>query len=336
MRRALCAAPRAPLRSRQLNSAAAGAGAFTYRGALVRALAPDFAEAALRPAGAEPIDGALARAQHAAYVAALSAALPAGSVMELPAAAGCPDSVFLEDTAVVVGGRALLARPGAPSRRGEPAAVGDALRSLGYAVHTMVAPAMLDGGDVLYTGREVFVGVSARTNALGAEALRAALPGLRVTAVPLAELAAGAARGVRHRLAHTSAAAERAEELSQCTPLHLKSLITAVGKDTLAVAEGALGTAVAHAVQAASGVPRSVRRAGGAVSFVLVKQPACNAVLVNGTLLVRARDEGAAGHAALAAYAADEGLKVVELNMSELAKADGALSCCSILLPELA
>ena len=189
---------------------------------------------------------------------------------------------------------------------------------------------------MLSTGREVFVGLSARTNALGAEALRAAFPGLRVTAVPLAELARGAAVGVRHRLAHASAAAERAEELAQCAPLHLKSLASAVGKDTLAVAEGALGTAVAHAIQAASGVPRDVRRAGGAVHFVLVKQPGAIAVRVNGTLWVRAREEAPAGHAALAAFAEDEGLQLVELNMSELAKADGALSCCSILLPALA
>lgn len=335
MRRALSTATR-PLGA--ANPAAAGASAFTYRGALVRALAPDFATAALRSPGAAgpAIDGALAAAQHAAYVAALTAALPPNSVRELPAAVGCPDSVFLEDTAVVVGGRALLAAPGAPSRRGEAEAVGAALRSLGYAVHAMAAPGTLDGGDVLYTGREVFVGLSARTNALGAEALRAAFPGLRVTAVPLAELAAGAARGVRHRLAHATAAAERAEELAACAPLHLKSLMCAVGKDTLAVAEGALGTAVAHAVQAASGVPRGVRRAGGAVQFLLVKGAAANAVLVNGTLLVRAREECPQGFAALAAYAEEEGLKLVELNMSELAKADGALSCCSILLPELA
>jgi dimethylargininase len=319
------------------NPAAAGAAAFTYRGALVRALAPDFAECALRPStSAAPIDASLAQAQHAAYVAALRAALPPGGVTELPAAVGCPDSVFLEDTAVVVGARALLARPGAPSRRGEPGAVGDALRGLGYAVTSMAAPAALDGGDVLYTGREIFVGLSSRTNALGVEALRAAFPGLRVTAVPLAALADDAARGVRHRLAHATAASEREEELAQCKPLHLKSLLTAVGKDTLAAAQGALGTAVAHAVQATSGVPRGVRRAGGAVQFLLVKQPAANAVLVNGTLLVRAREECPQGHDALATYAQDEGLKLVSLNMSELAKADGALSCCSILLPELA
>ena len=319
--------PRAP--------AAAAASAFTYSGALVRALPADFAAAALRAAPGPPIDAPRASAQHAAYVAALSSALPPGSVRELPAAPGCPDSVFIEDTAVVVGGRALLARPGAPSRRAEADAVGAALRELGYCVATMAAPATLDGGDVLYTGRELFVGLSARTNAAGVEALRAAFAGLRVTAIPLAELALDAARGVRHRLAHASARGEREAELAQCAPLHLKSLLSAVGKDTVAVADGALGSSVALMAQATSGVPKAARRAGGALQFVLAAQPAANAVLVNGTLLVRARAEGAAGHDALAAYAAEEGLKLVALDMSELAKADGALSCCSILLPPL-
>jgi N-dimethylarginine dimethylaminohydrolase len=36
----------------------------------------------------------------------------------------------------------------------------------------------LDGGDVLFTGREILVGLSSRTNQAGVEAVEAAFPGL--------------------------------------------------------------------------------------------------------------------------------------------------------------
>ena len=35
----------------------------------------------------------------------------------------------------------------------------------------------LDGGDVLFTGREILVGLSSRTNQAGVEAVQAAFPG---------------------------------------------------------------------------------------------------------------------------------------------------------------
>ena len=37
--------------------------------------------------------------------------------------------------------------------------------------------AKLDGGDVLWTGREILVGLSHRTNAKGLEAVKEAFPG---------------------------------------------------------------------------------------------------------------------------------------------------------------
>jgi dimethylargininase len=310
-----------------------------FTGALVRSLTTDFAAKALRCAtqGGAVIDAALAASQHAAYVRALSACLPAGSVTTLPPAEGQPDSVFVEDTAVVVGGRALLTRPGAPSRRGEVEAVGAALRARGLACAAVAPPGTLDGGDVLWTGREFFCGLSQRTNAVGLEALRAAFPGARVTAVPLAELAGGARRASRARLAHATARLVSEGEGEEASPLHLKSILSLVGQDTVAVADTPLGTEVALFLQQHSGVPTGVKRAGGRLSFVMVPRAAAaaaNALLVNGTLIVRAAEEAAcaAGTAELRLYAADVGLKVVEVNMSELAKADGALTCCSVLL----
>src|SRR4051794_14977224 len=81
-----------------------------------------------------------------------------------------PDSVFVEDTAVVFDEIAIITRPGAVSRRGEVEAMANALRP-----HRRLAfiqpPGTLDGGDVLVTPGTVFVGISGRTNADAARQL---------------------------------------------------------------------------------------------------------------------------------------------------------------------
>lgn len=309
----------------------------SFTRAFVRALAPNFAEAALRADATLPaISTALAAVQHAAYVSALRAALPEGGVTELPAAPGCADSCFLEDAAVVIGGRALISNPGAPSRRGEVAGVRAALESAGITISAVMPAdgrATLDGGDVLWTGREVFVGLGARTNGAGAEALRAAFPGVRVSTISLAALGEEVIRAERARLAHKTAAGLRAKIAR--TPLHLKSIASVVGEDTVAVPNSPLGRALAHALADASGVPKALRAAGKKLAFVMVPEEdaaAANAVLVNDTLLIRSAGDAPGAAKELGEYARAVGLKPVELNMSEIAKADGALSCCSILI----
>lgn len=129
------------------------------------------------------LDVALARRQHAAYVAALE---QAGVVVEqLPADEAHPDCCFVEDTAVIVDRHALITRPGAPSRRGECPAIARALAP--HCEITAMVDGLLDGGDVLRVGRVLFVGLSTRTDPAGVAALTAfAGPhGLDVRAVPL-------------------------------------------------------------------------------------------------------------------------------------------------------
>jgi dimethylargininase len=110
------------------------------------------------------IDVELARAQHAAYRAALAAC--GAEVIVVAADETCPDCCFVEDTAVIAGGRALVTRPGAPSRRGETPPIADALRAH-VEVFAMGDPAMLDGGDCMRVGETIYVGRSQRTNAAG-------------------------------------------------------------------------------------------------------------------------------------------------------------------------
>ena len=123
--------------------------------------------------------------QHACYRRALAACGLAVTV--LPADPGHPDATFIEDTAVIVDGDALMTRPGAPSRLGEVAAIEAALRSAGFAPAAIEAPGTLDGGDVCEAGGHVFVGISARTNAAGAEQLAAwlAARGIGCTAIDI-------------------------------------------------------------------------------------------------------------------------------------------------------
>ena len=129
-----------------------------------------------------------ALAQHAAYCSALVAA--GVDVALLEPDERYPDSPFVEDTAVVACGRALLTRPGAASRRGEVGAVRDALARFFGRIETIAEPGTLDGGDVCETEETVYVGISERTNRSGAEQLAAwlAAAGKRTVAVDMSEI----------------------------------------------------------------------------------------------------------------------------------------------------
>jgi dimethylargininase len=131
-----------------------------------------------------PIDVDVARVQHAEYERALDAL--GCRVQRVPVADDLPDSVFIEDTAVVVDEVAVITRPGAESRRAETAAVADALRVY-RPLRVIEAPATIDGGDVLVIGKRVFVGITPRTNSDGANQLRNHLVpfGYDVEAVPV-------------------------------------------------------------------------------------------------------------------------------------------------------
>jgi dimethylargininase len=136
----------------------------------------------------QPVDLALAMRQWEDYVAALRAA--GWETVEVPGADDCPDSVFVEDTVVMYGDRAVITRPGADERKPETAAVEEILGALGYDVVSIEAPGTLDGGDVLKHDGTVWVGLGGRTNQAGIDQLSAFLApqGARVVAVPLSKV----------------------------------------------------------------------------------------------------------------------------------------------------
>jgi dimethylargininase len=130
----------------------------------------------------ERIDVARALEQHEAYRATLARC--GANVHVLDVNRDCPDGVFIEDTAVVLDEVAVVTSMGTASRRSEPDGIARALERF-RPLERVVAPATLEGGDVLRVGETLLVGRTSRTNAAGIAALTAiARPrGMRVVGV---------------------------------------------------------------------------------------------------------------------------------------------------------
>ena len=170
--------------------------------AITRAVSPAIVNCQLTHLARDPIDVERANAQHEEYERALERL--GCSVTRLAAGLEMPDSVFIEDTAIVLDEMAVVTRPGAVSRRGETPDVARALSRYRPIVQ-IAAPGTVDGGDVLVVGRSIFVGRTSRTNDAGIGQLRAAVASHGYTVVP------ASVRGC----------------------LHLKSAVTALDDGTL-------------------------------------------------------------------------------------------------------
>jgi dimethylargininase len=249
--------------------------------ALVREVSPQLARCELTHLEREGIDPARASRQHGSYTQALQAL---GCTLEwLPTLPDHPDSVFVEDTAVVLPEVAVVTRPGASSRRGETTSVAMALER-----HRRVAgitePGCLDGGDVLEIGRTLYVGISGRTNDAGVTQLAELLSpyGYRVQAIAV----------------------------DGC--LHLKSAVTFIPPDVLLVNPDWVEPA-----------------AFGKLRVIAVEESeayGANTLSIGGTTLV------SAAYPETRRRLEKTGVSTQVLDVSELHKAEGALTCMSLLL----
>ena len=248
--------------------------------ALTRDLSPAIAHCELTHLERQPIDLALARAQHLAYEACLR---NAGCAVErLAAGPDMPDSVFIEDAAIVFDEVAVITRPGAASRRVETAAVADALRPY-RALREIEAPGTMDGGDVLVVGRRVLVGRSSRTNDAGIGQLR-------------------------HLLAAYGYAVE-AVDVRGC--LHLKSAVTTVGDDLVLLN--------------AAWLPPAPFAAFDRIEIDPSEPLAANAVRVGAHIIYPAAFPRTRERLEC------RGLDVRTVDASEVSKAEGAVTCCSLI-----
>jgi dimethylargininase len=158
------------------------------RRALVRRPSPRLDEGLVSHIERTPVDIGLANRQWEGYVDALAA--NGWAPLEVEPAPDCPDSVFVEDTMVVFGDLAVIARSGAEIRRDELGGAERAVVAEGYEVARIVAPGTLDGGDVLKIGAHVYVGRGGRTNDEGIQQLRRHLEpvGATVVSVPVTKV----------------------------------------------------------------------------------------------------------------------------------------------------
>jgi dimethylargininase len=150
----------------------------------------------------KPIDMERARAQHHAYESLLERL--GANVNSLPEERDLPDSMFVEDPAIVLDEVAVICTLGTETRRKEAASLAAAIESYRKLAHVKL-PGMLEGGDVLRVGKKIFVGLTQRSNAEGIRQLAVITEhyGYDLTAVPV----------------------------TGC--LHLKSAVTYLGRNTL-------------------------------------------------------------------------------------------------------
>src|SRR5271154_634213 len=170
--------------------------------AITRAVSPAIVNCELSFIPREPIDLQIAIAQHQAYEQLLEKF--GARVVSLPAEPLLPDSMFVEDPAIILDELAVIFPLGTESRRPEAASLADAVSKFRKLEHVTL-PGTLEGGDILRIGRKLFVGVTKRSNTEGIRQLSGILArhNYEVIAVPV----------------------------TGC--LHLKSALTFLGRETL-------------------------------------------------------------------------------------------------------
>jgi dimethylargininase len=140
--------------------------------ALTRAVSPTLESCELTWMPRQRIDIGKAIEQHACYESRLAGL--GIRVISLPAQPDLPDAVFVEDPLIVVDEVAILTIMGCASRRGESESLAQAISAY-RPLRVMREPAMLEGGDVMRIGRDLFAGLSGRTNNAGIRQLAAEL-----------------------------------------------------------------------------------------------------------------------------------------------------------------
>lgn len=109
----------------------------------------------------------LALKQHDAYIEALESCGLSVTVMD--ADETYPDGMFVEDVALVMPNLAVVTRPGADTRRGETDSMEKQLRHFFDQIEIIEDPGTVDAGDIMMVGKHFYIGLSERTNAVGAE-----------------------------------------------------------------------------------------------------------------------------------------------------------------------
>jgi dimethylargininase len=227
-----------------------------------------------------PIDVERAREQHAQYRAALK--FLGLNFISLPEEPNMADSVFVEDTALILDECALITRPGAVPRRRETESIAKILeryRKLFY----IKKPAHIDGGDILCVGKDIYVGLSERSDILANDQMHEYLQplGYKIHSV----------------------------QVTGC--LHLKSAVTQISQDTLLINP--------------EWVDKKNFRGMKCLEIDPSEPYAANALLVEGTIIYPKAFPKTQERLETA------GIRMITVDADELAKAEGAVTCCSLI-----
>ena len=248
--------------------------------AITREVSRDIVKCELTNLERIPIDVDRARLQHLQYEAALKHLGLA--VLSLPEEPTLADSVFVEDTALVLDECAIITRPGAESRRSETVTIAEYLkpyRKLFY----IQATARVDGGDILQVGKRIYVGLTTRSDTNAIEQMQDFLEpyGYELQAV----------------------------RVTGC--LHLKSAVTQVTEDTLLINPAWVDKNDFRGVKFIETEPSEVY--------------AANAVMIDSSIIYPAAFPKTQKRLEAA------GIPMVIVEADELAKAEGAVTCCSLI-----
>jgi dimethylargininase len=223
------------------------------------------------------VDLIKARAQHAIYCKVLSEL--GLEVIRVPRDDQHPDACFIEDNAVVYGGKGFICRMAKESRRGEQPGVVAVLEEY-VQVKWAEAPATIEGGDMVHLGDRLICGVTERTNLEGISQMREWL-GVRVDTIADPEI------------------------------MHLKSYVTSLGAGKV------IATWKYATHQALEGLEVLVIPEG--------EEYAADTLTVGNTVLMPA------GYPRSHEMVKEAGYEVIPMDVSEIEKCDGALTCLSIL-----
>ena len=228
----------------------------------------------------DKIDMDLAEQQHQQYQSALSSL--GCEIVIVPTELDLADSVFIEDTAVVLDEIAVLCRPATTLRGQEVAGVKDVLQQY-RTLASIQSPGTLEGGDLLRVGNIIYAGLSTRSNQSGIEQLRYIVAdyGFSVESV----------------------------ETKKC--LHLKSAVSEVAPGVLLINS--------------DWISRSVFKNYELIDVDKEEAHAANALLVDQKVIYPS------SFPRTLEKLVNAGLDVTQVNVSELQKAEGAVTCCSLI-----
>ena len=248
--------------------------------AITRQVSPSIGKCELTHFSRNEINITTARSQHLEYENVLKDI--GCNIRRLPVEPNLPDSVFVEDTAIVLNELAIITRPGARSRREETNGVAELLKEY-RRIFRMVSPGTLDGGDVLQIGKTLYVGKSSRTNE----------------------------SGIRQLTEFVSPYKYQVEVVIVDGCLHLKSAVTLVSEEKILINRSWIDIQQFNVKEH--------------IDIDPLEPYAANALLVGEELVypmnfpkTRQRLEGS-------------GISIRDVDVSELQKAEGAVTCCSLI-----